>query len=141
VTAPAGPATVLAFDFGTRRIGVAVGNTLTRFAQPLATISAANEDARMAAIGALVAQWQPQVLVVGVPLHADGTAHGMTARARRFAGALERRFGLPVRAADERYTTQAARTAVAGMGRAGRERRDEAAAQVILQGWFDDGGA
>jgi putative Holliday junction resolvase len=141
VTTAAGPATVLAFDFGTRRIGVAVGNTLTRTAQPLTTIDAAADDARLAAIGALVAQWQPTFLVVGVPVHADGTPHAMTVRARRFAGVLRQRFALPVRLADERYTTQAAQSAVTGMGRAGRAHRDEAAAQLILQGWFDDGGA
>jgi putative Holliday junction resolvase len=79
--------------------------------------------------------------VVGVPLHADGTPHAMTVRAQRFARSLEQRFGVPVKTADERYTTQAAQAVVAGKGRAGRARRDEAAAQIILQGWLDDGGA
>ena len=132
--------TVLAFDFGTRRIGVAVGNTLVRVAHPLATIDEARTDARFAAIAALVAEWQPGALVVGVPLHADGTEHAMTARARRFARQLAGRFRLPVMAADERFTTQAAQAGLARRraGRAGRDERDAASAQLILQGWFDE---
>ena len=85
MTARRAPATVLAFDFGTRRIGVAVGNTITRTAQPLTTVSASDARERLAAIADLVTQWQPQMLVVGVPVHADGTPHAMTARARDFA--------------------------------------------------------
>jgi putative Holliday junction resolvase len=134
---------VLAFDFGTRRIGVAVGNTITRTAQPLTTVSASGEAQRFAAIAELVAQWQPQMLVVGVPVHADGTPHSMTARAREFALELARRFAIAVHLADERHTTALAQSALdaAGAGRKGRAQRDEIAAQLILQGWFDDGGA
>lgn len=138
---PAAPETVLAFDFGTRRTGVAVGNTLTRAARPLTTIAAGSDDARLAVVAALVAQWQPQRLVVGIPLHADGTAHATTARARRFARQLEQRFGLPVEATDERHTTHAARSALAEAGVRGRDARaarDEVAAQLILQGWLDE---
>jgi putative Holliday junction resolvase len=137
---PPSPITVLAFDFGTRRIGVAVGNTLTRTAQPVTTIAAGREDDRFAAIAKLVAEWQPQALVVGIPVHADGTPHAMTARARRFARELERRAGLPVQCADERHTTQLAQSALDATraGRAGRGARDAVAAQLILQGWFDD---
>ncbi len=132
---------MLAFDFGTRRIGVAVGNTLTRVAQPLATVADRTDEARLAAIATLVAQWQPQRLVVGVPVHADGAAHATTALAQRFAGELGRRFGLPVECADERFTTQAARSAIgeAGVrGAAARAARDQVSAQLILQGWFDE---
>jgi len=132
---------VLAFDFGTRRIGVAVGNTLTRSARALTTIDNANAKGREDAIAGLVAEWQPQVLVVGVPVHADGAPHAMTARARRFAGDLRERFALPVEEADERHTTQPAQSALAGSGRKGRVARDETAAQIILQGWLDDGPA
>lgn len=137
---PTPPITVLAFDFGTRRTGVAVGNTLTRSAQPLATLEADGDDARLAAIAPLVAEWQPQTLVVGVPVHADGTPHAMTARALRFAQALEARFALPVERADERHTTQLAQSALtaAGAGRSGRAQRDALAAQLILQGWLDE---
>jgi putative Holliday junction resolvase len=142
VTARTTPATVLAFDFGTRRIGVAVGNTVTRTAQALTTITDADERARYAAIANLVAQWQPQGLVVGVPVHADGTSHAMTARAKGFARELRHRFGLSVHFADERHTTALAQSALdrVGAGRKGRAARDEIAAQLILQGWFDDGG-
>ena len=137
----AAPETVLAFDFGTRRTGVAVGNTLTRAARPLTTIAAGDDGARLDAIAALVVEWQPQRLVVGIPVHADGTAHATTARARRFARQLEQRFGLPVEAADERHTTRAARSALADAGVRGgeaRAARDEVAAQLILQGWLDE---
>jgi len=134
-------ATVLAFDFGTRRIGVAMGNTLTRVAHPLTTIEAPPTAARFAAIAALIGEWQPAQLVIGLPVHADGTPHAMTARAKAFARALEARFALPVALVDERFTTQAARSALASAGRGGRTARvarDEAAAQIILQQWLDD---
>jgi putative Holliday junction resolvase len=135
--------TVLAFDFGTRRIGVAVGNTLTRVAHPLATIDEEASAPRFAAIAALVDEWQPGILVVGIPLHADGTPHEMTARARRFARQLGGRHALPVVEADERFTTVDAQSALdaAGRGRRGREQRDALAAQAILQGYFDAAGA
>lgn len=136
-----GVATVLAFDFGTRRIGVAIGNTVLRVAHPLTTIAAESGAERFAAIARLIGEWQPGLLVVGRPVHADGIAHAMTARAERFARQLEGRFRLPVAHADERYTTQVAETALTGAGLRGAERRaarDAAAAQVILQAWFDD---
>lgn len=130
--------TVLAFDYGTRRIGVAVGNTITRTARALATVADATEDARMTAVGALVREWQPDVLVVGLPVHADGAPHAMTGRARRFADDLRQRFHADVRFADERHTSELARAALAGQGREGRAQRDEVAAQIILQAWLDD---
>lgn len=141
MAAPAiGPITVLAFDFGTRRIGVAVGNTLSRSAQPLATIDAAHDDDRFAAIGRLVGEWQPQALVVGIPVHADGKPHAMTERALGFARELSAHFALPVEHADERHTTQLAQSALDARraGRGGRGQRDALAAQLILQGWFDE---
>jgi putative Holliday junction resolvase len=133
-----GAATVLAFDFGTRRIGVAVGTTITRSARALATIDAADPDVRNAALARVIGEWQPQLLVVGLPVHADGTPHAMTERARRFGDDVSKRFGIPVEYADERHTSELARTALAGQGRDGRRRRDEVAAQIILQGWLDD---
>ena len=98
------PVSFLAFDYGTRRVGVASGNTLTRRACPLRTI-AAEGDARFAAIGELIAEWQPGALVVGVPFHPDGAPHDNTERARRFARQLHGRFRLPVHEVDERYST------------------------------------
>ena len=94
----------LAFDFGTKRVGVATGNTLTLSAQPLRTI-AAEGDARFDTIGKLIAEWQPSALVVGVPFHPDGAPHDNTERARRFGRQLHGRFKLPVHEVDERYTT------------------------------------
>jgi putative Holliday junction resolvase len=94
----------LGFDFGTRRVGVAVGNSMLRHAQPLKTVAAQGE-ARFAAIEALVHEWQPAELVVGVPFHPDGAEHENTRRARRFGRQLQGRFRLPVNEVDERYTT------------------------------------
>jgi putative holliday junction resolvase len=140
-TARAGEATVLAFDFGTRRIGVAIGNALTRIACPLTTIGGEANAARFAAIASLIEEWRPDVLVVGRPLHADGSEHEMTARAERFARQLAGRFGLDVARVDERFTTVAADEELAGAGVRGRRRkavRDAVAAQLILQSWFDE---
>jgi putative Holliday junction resolvase len=137
---PPGTGTVLAFDFGTRRIGVALGNTLIRVAHPLVTIDAEASAARFDAIAALIEEWQPCLLVVGRPTHSDGTEHEMTLRAERFARRLEGRFRRPVRRCDERYTTLTADAALgeAGLGaRARREVRDAVAAQLILQSYFD----
>ena len=137
----AGEGTVLAFDFGTQKIGVAVGNTTVRLAHPLTTIRSDANAVRFAAIAALLGEWKPDALVVGRPVHADGTAHEMTARAERFARQLEGRFGLPVARVDERLTTRAAGSALVAAGVRGRERKaaqDEVAAQIILQAYLDD---
>ncbi len=136
-----GAATVLAFDFGTRRIGVAVGNTLIRVARPLTTIAGEANAARFAAVEALIGEWRPDLLVIGRPVHADGVPHAMTARAERFARQLEGRFGLRVARVDERFTTVGADSVLAAAGVRARERkaaRDEVAAQLILQSWFDE---
>jgi putative Holliday junction resolvase len=133
-------ATVLAFDFGTRRIGVAIGTTIVGVARPLTTIADDAKAARFAAVAALIDEWQPGMLVVGLPVHADGAPHEMTARAARFARQLEGRFGLKVARVDERYTSRAAEDALAATGaRAGDRKaaRDRVAAQLILQAWFD----
>jgi putative holliday junction resolvase len=124
--APAGaaPSCFLAFDFGTRRVGVAVGNSLLRRAQPLKTLAQQGE-ARFAAIDALVNEWQPAALIVGVPFHPDGAAHDNTRRARRFARQLHGRLHLPVNEVDERYSTAEALAA-------GAADVDAASAAVIL---------
>ena len=140
-THPTDHATVLAFDFGTRKIGVAVGNTIVRVAHPLTTVEGEANAPRFAAIDALVAEWAPGALVVGRPLDGDGSEHEMTARAERFARQLEARYGLPVARVDELFTTRAAATVLGEAGVRGRARiaaMDEVAAQVILQAWFDD---
>ena len=129
VVTPARPTSAhrsfLAFDFGAKRVGVAGGNSLTRSASPLRTI-AATGDARFAEIAALIAEWQPDALVVGVPLHPDGAAHDNTERARRFARQLAGRYRLPVHEVDERYTTTEARADGAGD-------LDAASAAIILE--------
>ncbi len=119
------PLSLIAFDFGTRRVGVATGNTLLRRAQPLRTI-AAEGDARWAAIAAVIAEWQPAALVVGVPCHPDGAPHDNTHRARRFARQLHGRFRLPVHEVDERYTTTEAHSL-------GAADADATAAAIILE--------
>jgi putative Holliday junction resolvase len=96
--------TFLAFDFGTVRVGVATGNSLTRSATPLTTLRETG-DARFVAIAKLIAEWQPDALVVGVPLHPDGAPHDNTRRAKTFARQLQGRFKLPVHEVDERYTS------------------------------------
>ena len=116
---------VLAFDFGLKRTGVAVGNRLTRTATPQPTIRAEGE-ARWAPVAARIADWQPDALVVGVPCHPDGAAHDNTRRAQRFARQLRGRFGLPVYEVDERYSTT---EALAG----GARDADAGAAVVILE--------
>ena len=97
--------TIMAFDYGTRRIGVAVGNTLTKLGQPLKTIAAPSGDASFKAIEVLLKEWQPNRLVVGLPCHPDGTEHEMSAKARRFGNQLHGRFHLPVEWVDERYSS------------------------------------
>jgi len=131
---------VLAFDFGTRRIGVAVGETNVGLAHPLATIAAASRDQWLPAVRALMAEWRPALLVVGLPVHADGVPHAMTGRAKRFARELESRFAVPVELCDERFTTRSASSALEESGIRGRRQkasRDRVAAQLILQDYLD----
>ena len=99
------PMTILAFDYGTRRIGIAVGNTEARVSQALKTIAAANADVLFREIDSLLKEWQPDQLVVGLPTHPDGTEHEMTQKARRFGNQLQGRFHLPLEWVDERYTS------------------------------------
>ena len=120
---------------------MAIGHTLTRVARPLATIAKEAAAARCAASAIVSGEWQPGLLIVGRPVHADGTSHEMTALAERFARQLEGRFGLPVTRVDERYTSVGADAELAAAGVRGRDRkaaRDAMAAQLILQSWFDD---
>ena len=119
------PQSFLAFDPGLRRVGVACGNTLLGVGRPLRTI-ALEGPARLAAIDALVREWQPDALVVGLPFHPDGAEHENTRRARRFARQLRGRFGLPVHEVDERYTTVEALAS-------GARDADAAAAALILE--------
>lgn len=121
----------MAFDYGTRRIGVAVGNTITQIGQPVKTIAASNEDARFKAIELLLKEWQPHQLVVGLPCHPDGAEHGMTAKAKRFGNQLHGRFQLPVAWVDERYTS-----AVLEGELDMRDNLDAQSAALILEQYF-----
>ena len=115
----------LALDFGLKRTGVAVGNRVIRSAQPQGSILAVG-DARFIKIAALLAEWQPDALVIGVPFHPDGAEHENTVRARRFGRQLGGRFNLPVFEVDERYTTTEALSI-------GAKDADAAAACIILE--------
>jgi putative Holliday junction resolvase len=97
--------TALAFDFGTRRIGMAVGNSITGSSQALAPITSDNDDARFAFIAIQIKEWAPDQLVVGLPCHPDGAEHAMTAKARHFGNQLQGRFSLPIAWVDERYSS------------------------------------
>lgn len=133
--------TLLAFDFGTKRIGIAIGNTLTATAQPLTTINDEKNDARFTTIAALLAEWQPVALIVGLPCNEDGAPHELTALCRRFANRLKGRFNLPTLLVDERYTSAAASAVLDEEGIHGRQQKayiDQYAAQQILQAYFDE---
>ena len=99
------PITILAFDYGTRRVGVAVGNTETKVSQALKTIAAANAEILFQELENLIKEWQPDQIVVGLPTHPDGSEHEMTAKSKRFGNQLHGRFNLPVAWVDERYTS------------------------------------
>lgn len=128
--------TVLAFDFGTRRIGVAIGEPMLGQARALMTIEGEANELRFTAIAKLIAEWQPALLVVGLPLSLDGTAHEMTARCRRFAHQLEGRFRLPVELVDERLSSVEAAAGMRGT-KSTKAAIDAEAARIILQDWFD----
>ena len=132
--------TVLAFDFGEKRIGVAVGDTGVRIAHPLTTIHAEDNATRFAEIARLIDEWRPGRLVVGLPTHADGAEHEVSRLARRFAQRLEGRFGVPAVLVDERLTSKAAETRLRESGAkpgAARDVLDAAAAREILEAWFE----
>jgi putative holliday junction resolvase len=100
--------TVMAFDFGTARIGVATGQSITGHAQPLAVLHVRSRAARIAAIAPLVAQWQPDMLVIGRPLYPDGAEHETTLLAEKFARQIAEKFAKPYALVDERYSSTAA---------------------------------
>jgi putative Holliday junction resolvase len=130
--------TVLAFDYGDKHIGVAVGDTATRIAHPIGRIDAARAFEN---IDALVREWRPDALLVGMPLAAEGGEHPISARVRRFGRQLASRYRLPVSFADERYSSTAAEETLKSVGRGGRKNKQLAhavAASTILQGYLDE---
>ena len=138
----AASSTVIAFDFGEKRIGVAVGDLTVRIAHPHATIRAEDNATRFAEIAKLFDEWRPGRVIVGLPLHPDGAEHEMTRLARRFARRLEGRFGCPVSLVDERLTSRAAESRLRESGASTRrvdDAIDQAAAREILEAWFESG--
>ena len=140
LTPRASAGTVLAFDFGEKRIGVAIGDCSLGIAHPLTTIAVEANDERFRIIGALIAEWQPGLLVVGLPLSLDGEEHALTLLSKKFARRLQGRFNLPSVLVDERLTSVEASQSLKAMGIGGRKQKpmlDQAAAQCILQSFFD----
>jgi putative Holliday junction resolvase len=122
---PAELSTFIAFDYGEKRTGVAVGNRLMGTAQPQGSIHAQG-DARFVHIAKAIQEWEPQAIVIGVPYHPDGAAHENTARAKKFGRQLHGRFSLPVFEVDERYSTTEALSS-------GAQDADAASACIILE--------
>lgn len=137
---PSQQGAVLAFDFGEKRIGVAVGESELALAHPLTTIVGEQARGRFDAIARLIEIWRPRLLVVGLPVHMDGTEHVLTARARRFGRQLEGRFNLPIAMIDERLSTREAVFMLQAAGvpaKSQKSVRDQVAAQTILQDYFE----
>lgn len=137
--------TVLGFDYGTTRIGVAVGQTITLTAAPIATLSVYNGQPDWNEVAALLNEWQAVALVVGLPFNMDGTPSDMTEAAKRFARQLEGRFSLPVYLSDERLSSRAAQERLAGSNLPRKRRHDKRAvdafaAQIILETWLSEPG-
>lgn len=133
--------TVLGFDFGEQRIGVAVGEHLLATANPLTTIDIESNEIRFQKITALIEEWQPKLLVVGLPLSLDGAENSITQLSKKFARRLNGRFNLPVMLIDERYSSVEASSKLNETGVKGRAQKvmlDQVAAQTILQSYFDN---
>ncbi len=134
-------ATLLAFDYGRRRIGIAVGQSVTCSATPLTTLTCVNQKPDWSSIEALIATWKPDALVVGLPMHMDGGEHEMSKAARRFGNQLHGRYGLPVELVDERLTSIEASSRLSKQNLSKKKRHDKKtldtiAAQLILESWF-----
>lgn len=131
--------TLLSFDFGMKRIGVAVGQSITKTANPLVTLAAKSGVPDWSKLDALIKKWRPDAFVVGIPLNMDGSDQPITHAAREFSQALNQHTGLPVHEIDERLTTKAAREALFDSGgykalQSGEV--DQFAAKILLENWF-----
>lgn len=132
---------LIAFDFGMKRIGVAIGQTVTQSARPLVTLSAKTGTPDWNQVDALLQKWRPNALIVGIPLNMDGTDQPISHQARTFANQLRERFKLPVHEMDERLTTRDARERLfqeGGYKALLDGQVDQVAAQLILQTWFTE---
>ncbi|MFO7604141.1 MAG: Holliday junction resolvase RuvX [Gammaproteobacteria bacterium] len=135
------PVTLLGFDFGSKRIGVATGQTITGSVSALTTLNSVNGQPDWQTIGKLITEWQPDLLIVGLPLNMDGTDTRITPTVRRFGNQLKGRYNLPVEMVDERLTSVEARSRLHAdtslrHKRFDREQVDQIAAQVIVQSWL-----
>ena len=133
--------TILGFDFGEKRIGVAVGNTVTSKAQALTTLHAESNAERLGAVEKLVAEWQPASFVIGQPAHADGRPHEVAHLAKKFGNRLQEKFRLPVAFVNETLSSTEASRMLAERGIKGLAQKsqiDAVAAQVILQSYLDE---
>ena len=135
--------TILCFDYGTKSIGVAVGSELTGSATLLAVLKAKDGIPDWQQIERLIQEWQPQLLLVGLPLNMDGSEQEFTARTRKFANRLHGRFGLPIAYHDERLSTADARSrlfAEGGYRNLSKDKVDSLSAQIIFEGWYEQQG-
>lgn len=131
--------TLLAFDYGTKRIGVAIGQTITLTARPLATLQADEGEPDWNDIASLIKQWQPDALIVGIPLSLDNSEQKITFLAKDFGEKLRQHFELPIYMVDERYSTIEARQMLFDQGGYKKLKKSEVdswAAKLILEGWF-----
>ncbi|MGK0500657.1 MAG: putative Holliday junction resolvase [Oceanicoccus sp.] len=132
--------TIMAFDYGTRSIGVAVGQTITRTANPLTELTARDGIPEWDHIKKLLDEWQPDLLVIGLPLNMDGSESELTQRAKKFANRLHGRFGLAIAMADERLSSFAAKGEIierTGSRKFKQHKVDSLAATIILESWFN----
>lgn len=135
-----GARTLMAFDFGTRKIGIAVGQSITGTATPLPALPARDGIPDWSAVQQLIAEWQPDRLVVGLPLNMDASESDLSRRARKFAGRLKGRFGKAVVLVDERLSTREARDRMGDAYRGGADPRvDSMAAAILIEAYFTDG--
>lgn len=131
---------IMAFDYGLRQIGVAIGNNLLGTSQPLKILAAKEGIPNWEQLEALVDEWQPQLLIVGDPINMDGSESELSARAQKFSRRLHGRLGLPVELMDERLTSFEAKQAASEQGHRGNYKEqpiDSMAAELILQSWFN----
>ena len=139
--------TIMAFDYGSKRIGVAIGQQLTATTRPLDTVAVRQNKPDWDHISRLLKEWQPDLLLIGLPLAEDGSEQEMSIAARRFANRLNGRYQLPVELVDERYSSIEAEEIVVNERRSGKLKKskvkqavDQVAAALIIQSWFDQPG-
>ena len=138
-----GERTFLGFDYGVRRIGVALGQELTKQASGLTTLTSVQQKPDWQSIGQLIEEWTPDALIVGIPVHMDGKEHEITQKAKKFCRQLEGRYNLPVYQVDERLSSVEAEAQLSRQKKPGKQNRytkakiDETAAKIILQSWLE----